>query len=788
MIGAYILTDEKAYAKAEGLLGQVVEVFHDFQEEDTLPMPQVIAPCTQGQIAKIVAYTYLGDALVEGAPEGATWHSKYYTALAQDGRFPFLVETNAQQPMTYEMTFALLKVIAGDTLSMTTQGTTTLQETITLSDFVAAYEQALAYSTNPSTLTYEELSVLGTLSTQTMLAPWQVATSKGVYGFEGLIMDPYKDYTIKVLVHDQEILGILETLSAQGVVEQCYIQSVAEGMATVQIGGLTFQYEAPELSTSAIGTVGQITLANNQIIAFVAQQDETVDTLVRVDSDTIELCSAGTLPYDTIRVYDGMGKEKYTHASQLFSGAQVTYTLQDGKVETLTVVDDTLDDTIRVVISEDGLGDYTHDTVQINAEGAYTVTTDTGVVQQYAANMPWSSEDFSWEKQVSKLTIEGVDAKGLYIQSITRQGIHPLYEGTLEIYKEGDCFEVVNVLPVENYVAAVIPSEMPTSYGLEAAKVQAVAARSYALSKRKTSQYLGYGAQVDDTVATQVYNRVPVDAISRQATEETAGEVLVHNDQIISGNFFATSCGYTANYGETWANGEIFPTNTPVYLVARQQYIGNRLVDDLSKEKDAYSFLTRDASEVEAFDQDSPWFRWQVNVSGEVLQEMIENQLYRLTTQYPNLVKIKDDTNKWVIGEIKTIGAITSLEVTERGSGGNIMELIIEGKEGTLKVSTEYLVRSLLAPMTYDAEKEAIQIVRADESIVENMAMLPSAFFTMDMTHATDNTIDTLTLYGGGFGHGVGMSQDGVKGMAHMGYTYKEILRHYYAETEIKTL
>ncbi|MDF2878835.1 MAG: SpoIID/LytB domain protein, partial [Clostridia bacterium] len=47
--------------------------------------------------------------------------------------------------------------------------------------------------------------------------------------------------------------------------------------------------------------------------------------------------------------------------------------------------------------------------------------------------------------------------------------------------------------------------------------------------------------------------------------------------------------------------------------------------------------------------------------------------------------------------------------------------------------------------------------------------------------------INTLTLYGGGFGHGVGMSQDGVKGMATRGYTYREILRHYYPQIEIKS-
>jgi stage II sporulation protein D len=57
--------------------------------------------------------------------------------------------------------------------------------------------------------------------------------------------------------------------------------------------------------------------------------------------------------------------------------------------------------------------------------------------------------------------------------------------------------------------------------------------------------------------------------------------------------------------------------------------------------------------------------------------------------------------------------------------------------------------------------------------------MLPSAFFIMDKTDKS------ITFHGGGYGHGVGMSQNGVKAMADSGKDYEEILKHYYTGVDI---
>lgn len=790
LIGMYLFTNDKAMAKAKDLVQTAKETFIEQTTTSDPTLPVTVTPCTQAHIAKILVYTLFDLAEMPTTGIGESWYVKYYEMLEKDERFTFFKEENAMKPITYSETLDILKDIVGDSYQVSIKQSEEMgKQVIALKDFLLAYEQALNFGKIDHGLTYEDLSVLGTLTTNKALSAWQVATDKGIYGFEGLILDPFKDYTLKVVSKKGEILGVVETVSDQSVVGQCYIKSVEDGKATIQVGALSFDYEAPSLSAKDVGSIGRIVIKNSQIIDFELQLDKDTDSVLRIDEKTIEFQKAGTLPYDKVLVYNGIEDGNYTSLSQLFSGVKVSYTMKDGKVETIKVVDDKVNGTMpmRVVLTEDGVNSYNHSDIIITSETPYTVTYN-GEVTEMAAGSTWEASNFSWEKLKGKVTVQPQANSKLCVQSMTRKGVHPEYNGNLEIYQTGDTYQLVNEVGLEDYIAGVIPSEMPTSYGQEAAKVQAVAARSFALSHAQSSKFMKYGAQVDDTVSTQVYNSVAPDEASYKAAQETAGEVVTHNNKMIDGKFFATSCGYTANFGETWANGEIFPTNTPVYLVSRQQYLGDRVVENLTDEKNAYAFFTKKPEEINAFDSKSPWFRWQLKVSGEELTQMVNNNINKLTTQYPNMVKVKNQHDQWVVDEIESVGNIKDMKVMKRGVGGNIMELVIEGDEKSVKVSTEYLIRSLLAPIQMDSNKEPIQIVRADGTTVDNMAMLPSAFFSMDMSYDANHKLTDTTLYGGGFGHGVGMSQDGVKGMVEMGYTYKEILKHYYGGAEIRKL
>jgi stage II sporulation protein D len=119
-----------------------------------------------------------------------------------------------------------------------------------------------------------------------------------------------------------------------------------------------------------------------------------------------------------------------------------------------------------------------------------------------------------------------------------------------------------------------------------------------------------------------------------------------------------------------------------------------------------------------------------------------------------------------------------------RGEAGNAMELKIIGDKATVLVKTEYNIRALLSPYKQSAP---INVVRSDGSTVTNSKLLPSAFIAIEKA-SKDGTIGNVTIYGGGYGHGVGMSQNGVKGMIDQGYSFSQILEHFYPGTKIKSM
>ena len=112
-----------------------------------------------------------------------------------------------------------------------------------------------------------------------------------------------------------------------------------------------------------------------------------------------------------------------------------------------------------------------------------------------------------------------------------------------------------------------------------------------------------------------------------------------------------------------------------------------------------------------------------------------------------------------------SIGESRGICVYQRAASGLIGEILVEGSEKTVKVSGEYNIRRLLAP-TDSA------LTLNDGSTREGMSALPSAFWCAEHTVGADGSLASVTFYGGGYGHGVGMSQVGAWKMAESGATY----------------
>ena len=129
-------------------------------------------------------------------------------------------------------------------------------------------------------------------------------------------------------------------------------------------------------------------------------------------------------------------------------------------------------------------------------------------------------------------------------------------------------------------------------------------------------------------------------------------------------------------------------------------------------------------------------FRWKKILSSEKIQNyLIKNQL----------IEEKSD--------------LVDLNIIDRGISGRVIKLEIKLKNS----------------------KKPIFLKKDD--IRQILSFLPSNLFTINKLN------DNLWLFkGGGFGHGVGLSQSGAIEMAELGFTYEQILNHYYQGTKIKKI
>ena len=135
-------------------------------------------------------------------------------------------------------------------------------------------------------------------------------------------------------------------------------------------------------------------------------------------------------------------------------------------------------------------------------------------------------------------------------------------------------------------------------------------------------------------------------------------------------------------------------------------------------------------------------------------------------------------TSRILDEKIGGVGRITGLAITERGPGGIAKALTVVGTEGSKTFTGQSKVRSILG-------NTALVINRQDGSTVSGWDSLPSGFIYIENEGTDEDQITAFTIYGGGYGHGVGMSQNGAQGMAKAGKDCMDILKFFYHGCEI---
>ena len=112
-----------------------------------------------------------------------------------------------------------------------------------------------------------------------------------------------------------------------------------------------------------------------------------------------------------------------------------------------------------------------------------------------------------------------------------------------------------------------------------------------------------------------------------------------------------------------------------------------------------------------------------------------------------------------------------------RCGGGAAETVRIEGEKGSMEIEGEYQIRKFLSAKGWPIQKN-------DGTVSCEMELLLSACFIV-VPEKEGETAVSFTFYGGGYGHGVGMSQNGAKHLAEQGKSYEEILRYFYQNIEI---
>ena len=129
------------------------------------------------------------------------------------------------------------------------------------------------------------------------------------------------------------------------------------------------------------------------------------------------------------------------------------------------------------------------------------------------------------------------------------------------------------------------------------------------------------------------------------------------------------------------------------------------------------------------------------------------------------------------MGRLAELGELQNIRVTKRAPGGCVCEIQLEGSKADIRVRTEYSIRYVLC------DPQA-KVILQDGSERNMETILPSAFFTISCSKQKKDVVG-YSLVGGGFGHGIGMSQNGASKMAEQGMDYGEIVSFFYPGYEI---
>ncbi len=580
---------------------------------------------------------------------------------------------------------------------------------------------------------------------------------------------------MKVFVKGNTLLTIVEVLPEDHYLGSVWVMETSDGVIDCFYHQTVFQAVISETAREKIPDreqIADLTFREGKIVGVEGKKEKIHGKLLRASTQEMEIEGYGVYEVaDALEIYKLYGSLKTLALSDLKVGyADTDYVVEKGKVYACLVSEPQKADQIRVLLKNTASGSNFHEKVGISVDGEKVhIRTDQMTV----------GERRSYRS--ANLT----DKVSLEFTGSTRND--HAYRGTIECLRMEQGIVVVNELPLEEYLYAVVPSEMPASYPEEALKAQAVCARTYAYRYILHAGLPELGAHVDDTTAYQVYHNIEENAATTTAVKETDGMLLTYDGEAAGNYYYSTSCGAGTNV-VSWqgGNGEDISYMQAERVSAVSADAGEESegggaepgevepnAEALREEEVFRQFITE--VHEEDLEKEEPWYRWKYCV-----EELDEKKLIaRLKERYekaPANILSKAGEDYYVSEPIEKPGKIKNLTITKRGAGGVAEELTVEMEKAVIKVLSEYNIRYVLC----DGKS---QVIRQDDSAVNAQTLIPSGFFVLDPVFSSgkgEENVVGYTLSGGGYGHGVGMSQNGAKAFANKDASYEQILGMFY--------
>jgi stage II sporulation protein D len=332
-------------------------------------------------------------------------------------------------------------------------------------------------------------------------------------------------------------------------------------------------------------------------------------------------------------------------------------------------------------------------------------------------------------------------------------------------------FDLINEIPLEDYIESVISSEMSAQAPLEFLKTQAITARSWLISmlerKMKRSRVSNLKQTSNNEIICwhdindhQHFDVCADDHCQRyqgitkitsknvgEAIRTTRGLFLVYKNKICDARYHKACGGQTEIFSTAWEDKSLsYLQSVTDHVNTHAQIVSERDAETWLRGKPPAYCNTADKEILRqilpSFDQETlDFYRWQVIYKRQDLEEIIRKK------------------SGIDIGELRNLIPI------ERGPSGRISKLKIEGSRRTMLVGKELEIRRWLSP-----------------------SHLLSSAFVVSAEHTETGDVERFIFDGGGWGHGVGLCQIGAAVMAAEGFKAPEILAHYFTKARVQKL